>query len=1015
MSAEQDIEMSPAPAATETSAIAPALQRVTGWNADIGVFPFEESLIYAASSVVVVHNIEDDSQAFLHLQSPVAALGFSPSASFLDTSAPLSSATPLIAAGGVKQADQEFTELVVFKDFGREKGYGPFLYHLTDIEQVAFVADGSKLISIEKNASHTLCVWDLARLRRGVVIKEKPLWQVSGMQSALSVGAVGIRGITAMPVVDSSEKIINFHTLKYKQNNNPGNNVVDRSIRSESTANAVEQRYFYKVKSPGEKPPLRFITWGAQCGTRFYALDRRQPKLNLCCSKASFNCEELNVCNASIEHHSVTSCVVLSDGVHTLFGTTKGEIFFFEDAQALRVFTLNNIRAAPSAPIRALVNGAVSGTTEQSEVLIGDQYDVHRVYESAFYEEVTNHLSIRGPSATTKIATGTRPASSSRPGTARSAASSRPLTAQPLSKKPAALKRENIATISLGGVVSNPSVLVAGRKFEVNAFEVNEAEILVEKDRSPKKKVLRNMERRALIHRADAANLQSTINDKKYVTATKVVRKSKARTYDYLFASKGQLFLLNDGDAAAQVVATQPCQECTGICPLPAEAKSGEYAMGSTDGWVHFPKQVQDPIQIPGRFPVYSVAASNLVKPTRPTSVLPHYVAAGCANSKVFVFSLPSRDLVFSRSLGVAGDVNMTSCAFSVYNAIQKNYKLAVGGQDGVIFLLTLTNPAWTENPRCILANNPSLSIAQSGLKRATHASGTAVQQLRGHATAVTSLAFSDCGNFLLSGGYDGQKIAFETHTGQRLPSLSLVADLKFAPGRYFSKDGAGRGVEVTSSSAVSPSKPARGQPTTSSSSTSAKFAFAPSSRTAGSSSSSSGAVVVQQQNVNSKPGTTSLDLANYLHSSAVHHSVLQYNKKKLNLSSTYNQQQLAARRPTSSYTTLATAGKRPICPVSEKFSHGTTSAKIVTGGLGNKQAGRTKPAGPRTSSAVASKKTLEIELGSGGGGCISAGQGLVTFADGELAGISGCTSAISGEQGMVVSVAGAQHQMVYG
>ena len=99
---------------------------------------------------------------------------------------PVSGVSPLIAVGCKKQVasgdrSSDFTELKVFFDGGlllgeeaattgtrprKTKVFGPLRYHMSDIEQVGFVADGSKLISIEKNADHTICVWDLAKMRR---------------------------------------------------------------------------------------------------------------------------------------------------------------------------------------------------------------------------------------------------------------------------------------------------------------------------------------------------------------------------------------------------------------------------------------------------------------------------------------------------------------------------------------------------------------------------------------------------------------------------------------------------------------------------------------------------------------------------------------------------------------------------------------------------------------------------------------------------------------------------------
>ena len=77
---------------------------------------------------------------------------------------------PLIAVGCKKQASEEFTEVRVLENLGsarKNKGWGPLLYHMTDIEQVCLTADGSKLISIEKNPERTMCVWDLSRIKKG--------------------------------------------------------------------------------------------------------------------------------------------------------------------------------------------------------------------------------------------------------------------------------------------------------------------------------------------------------------------------------------------------------------------------------------------------------------------------------------------------------------------------------------------------------------------------------------------------------------------------------------------------------------------------------------------------------------------------------------------------------------------------------------------------------------------------------------------------------------------------------
>ena len=92
-----------------------------------------------------------------------------------------------------------------------------------------------------------------------------------------------------------------------------------------------------QVRTPGSLPPLRFVTYGVQSGVRFYSIDRRSNKLQLSYSKASFNCAELTQTNSAISHKFIASCCVLADGIHSLMGTQgSGEIFYFEDAQALR-------------------------------------------------------------------------------------------------------------------------------------------------------------------------------------------------------------------------------------------------------------------------------------------------------------------------------------------------------------------------------------------------------------------------------------------------------------------------------------------------------------------------------------------------------------------------------------------------------------------------------------------------------------------------------------------------------
>ncbi|CAD7958456.1 unnamed protein product [Amoebophrya sp. A25] len=380
----------------------PRLASVVGFNADLGVFPFEEKLIYAAGNVVIA--AQGPAQVFMPLASLITALTLCKSG-LVESAVPVSAIVPLVAAAGAPTGNT-FTELRVFADFGKGS-YGPLCHHMTEIDQLAFTADGSKLISIERN--RTMGVWELVgkglgnSTTRRNASHDKPLHVVTCVQSSSLVpsGLRAINGITPLPVLSTWDNVVNFSSeLRYRPT---GKNalVADRSTRSEKTACPVEGRYFYKVRIPGERPPLRFVTWGAQTATKFYSIDRRHPKQALCVSKASFNCEELNLTNTCVEQHVVTSCCVLADGVHTLLGVQNSQVFFFEDAQALRVF------APPAAPgpsfaitSLVLVGNSEDSASSSGTVAVGlASGQILSVGEGFFFEEVSRHLSIRGPSA----------------------------------------------------------------------------------------------------------------------------------------------------------------------------------------------------------------------------------------------------------------------------------------------------------------------------------------------------------------------------------------------------------------------------------------------------------------------------------------------------------------------------------------------------------------------------------------------------------------------------------------
>eukprot|EP00392_Amoebophrya_sp_AT5.2_P003939 g3944.t1 len=1056
----------------------PELREVVGWNAELGVFPFEDKLVYAVGSTVVVLSLTDHAgggaakpQSFLHCDNKITALAFSKS-SFVESALPVSGVSPLIAVGCKKQVasgdrSSGFTELKVFFDGGlllgeeaagaratrKTKVYGPLRYHMCDIEQVGFVADGSKLISIEKNSDHTLCVWDLAKMRRpgagsgaGEEPSEKPLWCVPGLHSSLGPvvagGANAITGFTAMPVVSTWDNIPDFQTRVRYAAKTADPKTVDRSTRSEKTAGAIEQRYFHKVKTPGEKPPLRFVTWGVQSGTKFYSIDRRTPQLRLCSSKASFNCEEVNLTSASVENHTVSSCTVLSDGVHTLFGCTSGQVFFFEDACALRVFTPSvagpgaspSPAGAPPSAVTALVSvaaGGREGKNDAAEVVIGlASTDVVTVPERFFFEEVAKHISIRGPSA---MKVGTSRATSS-----SSSASTTSKHSYCNSKAAAAIVPSSVfrlgSTATPGSasgalaadpaIVSNPSAIVQGRKCEGNAFEVIEEEKLVEKDRSPRKKVLRNMERKAFLHRSDAKAFQSTVNDKKYVQTTTVVKNTKPLPYDYLVASRTHVFLVTDGQPTA--VLAQPKLECTGICPLgsavadsatPTRRPAG-YAMSSLDGWLHFkntstpnqtgatPQQQPQPICV--GLPVYSIASSA---PFAPELSPLQYIAAGCATSKLRIYTYPAGDLVFQRSLGTSGNTPLTCCAWSPYSGLKHAYQLAVGASDGIIYLLTLGNALWTDAKKGSYAgtrwyvgkcevrtvlNNPELAFPTSSYAATSSSasSGSGQQSckiLRGHSRLVFSVAFSECGNFLMSSDVDGKKLCFEAHSGQRLPSVSLVSDLKFSPSRYNlggTSSGNNLGEDFSLSGAAFSSEADR-----------PVNKFAPQSRSMNSTTSLS---------TTSARKTDPLQL----HTASLHHSVLAYKKNSLDCNPVVDRKK---RRPETSYTTIKTAGKTPLVPVSAKIGMvaGAAGSAMAAGGGGGGSA-------PRASTMKMKKRIFEVASSyEGKKKKVLAEDGnvlLLAEADAaKLPGASDCTNAITaGDGSLVVALSGCQQQLIY-
>ncbi|CAD7958468.1 unnamed protein product [Amoebophrya sp. A25] len=973
----------------------PRLASVVGFNADLGVFPFEEKLIYAAGNVVVA--AEGPAQVFMPLASPITALTLCKSG-LVESAVPVSAIVPLVAAAGAPTGNT-FTELRVFADFGKGS-YGPLCHHMTEIDQLAFTADGSKLISIERN--RTMCVWDLVgkglgnSTTRRNASHDKPLHVVTCVQSSSLVpsGLRAVHGITPLPVLSTWDNVVNFSSeLRYRPT---GKNalVADRSTRSEKTACPVEGRYFYKVRIPGERPPLRFVTWGAQTATKFYSIDRRHPKQALCVSKASFNCEELNLTNTGVEQHVVTSCCVLADGVHTLLGVQNSQVFFFEDAQALRVF------APPAAPgpsfaitSLVLVGNSEDSASSSGTVAVGlASGQILSVGEGFFFEEVSRHLSIRGPSAAGGGGRG------SVPGRKASVPARSHVYAN--SKMPAVLPADSVLDVTSG--VGNPSVMLQGRAVETNAFEISAAKVMIAKDRSPRKRVLQSMERKALQFRKDAATLQSTLNDKKCITATHVMKKKKAAVdYDYIVASKSHVFMVSGNDA--RVAMAQPRAEATGICLVPPtsvfERNSPQqvktsYAIGSVDGWVHFSDRT--PIQVPGGHAVHSVCSTYQPEGT-PAYGPPEYLGAGCADSKLFIFAFPNLSRpIFQRALGSSGTDQLTSCAFSPFNNAQKTYQVACGSAEGLVYLLTLTNDSWTSvhtttkmnshasvraaggivdgrpersgEPSSsfaaqrdqilsgILANNSDLSLLP-GPKGVLH--------LRGHvAPGVQRCGFSSCGNFLMTVGFDGRRIAYETHSGQRLPSISLLAEVKFldksllnynGPVVLGSNDsGVLEGGEGTTScneqegglstsfyveeNAKKASSSQGGEPGQASK-TKNSFAFAPRSRTAAGAShaAADGSAYLAQLSAGSK----NAQLMIHPHSRSVHHSVLTYNKSKIQPNPTAAQ----GRRPTTSYTTLS-AAKKSVTPVYEKVLAASSRSK----GAATRVSG-TKVAGGITSS----------------------------------------------------------------
>lgn len=163
-----------------------------------------------------------------------------------------------------------------------------------------------------------------------------------------------IAGIKTFPTVDCSsaayKKITFFSRKNHTQNVRTGKfmNTTKNfenlghhapSVKASNKASRDHANgYFHEVEK-GELAPLRFCVYGAQSATRFFALDRRFGRLELASNRACFSHFEMST-EVSSGRRFCTSVTPLSDGVHSLVGTSSGEVFFFEDAQALQVFKI---------------------------------------------------------------------------------------------------------------------------------------------------------------------------------------------------------------------------------------------------------------------------------------------------------------------------------------------------------------------------------------------------------------------------------------------------------------------------------------------------------------------------------------------------------------------------------------------------------------------------------------------------------------------------------------------------